>query len=212
MKTSYIIAGCSILFSAFMIIGCGGEKLQRPSSILSDAEKAQRQAQIDLPTVPSGGTVAGGVKHYICPNGHDGADAQGNCVICGAVLQHNQAFHDQPAQQPTQGAEPPQNAAGVWHYICPNGHDGGAGSAVACTQCGATLVHNTAYHNGAGGEPTDLTATPQPATPPAQEPPQNAAGVWHYICPNGHAGGGGGATPCPECGATLVHNPDYHNS
>ena len=174
MKTSYIIAGCSILFSAFMIIGCGGEKLQRPSSILSDAEKAQRQAQIDLPTVPSGGTVAGGVKHYICPNGHDGADAQGNCVICGAVLQHNQAFNDQPAQQP--------------------------------------LVHNTAYHNGAGGEPTDLTATPQPATPPAQEPPQNAAGVWHYICPNGHAGGGGGATPCPECGATLVHNQDYHNS
>ncbi len=49
-----------------------------------------------------------------------------------------------------------------------------------------------------------------PATPPA-EPPQNAQGVWHYTCPNGCAGGGGGATPCGSCGTTLVHNQAYHS-
>ncbi len=43
--------------------------------------------------------------------------------------------------------EPPQNANGVWHYTCPKGCDGGGGSAVACGKCGATLAHNTAYHN-----------------------------------------------------------------
>ncbi len=43
--------------------------------------------------------------------------------------------------------EPAQNASGVWHYTCSAGCAGGAGSAVACAGCGATLVHNSAYHN-----------------------------------------------------------------
>ncbi len=43
--------------------------------------------------------------------------------------------------------EPPQNSQGVWHYTCPKGCDGGGGSAVACSKCGTTLAHNTAYHN-----------------------------------------------------------------
>lgn len=66
-----------------------------------------------------------------------------------------------------------------------------------------------------GYQPTD----PAPAisntgiTPPAApgaEPPQNAQGVWHYTCPNGCAGGAGGASPCAGCGTTLVHNQAYH--
>jgi len=41
-------------------------------------------------------------------------------------------------------------------------------------------------------EGTDLNSNAQitPPTKPA-EPAQNAAGVWHYTCPNGCAGGGG---------------------
>ena len=127
-----------------------------------------------------------------------------------------------PATPPTQ--EPPQNAAGVWHYTCPNGCAGGGGSAAPCPKCGTTLAHNQAYHDGANT--TGNAVTPQnggnfttpplgsvnsnPPTPPTQEPPQNAKGVWHFTCPNGCAGGGGSTTPCPKCGTTLVHNQAYH--
>lgn len=129
------------------------------------------------------------------------------------------AVTPEPATTPP--VEPPQNAAGVWHYICPNGHAGGGGGATACPECGTTLEHNTAYHGNAADTDTptpaaDATAATTPPTPidpaatPPAEPAQNAAGVWHYICPNGHAGGGGGATACPECGTTLEHNTAYH--
>lgn len=42
------------------------------------------------------------------------------------------------------------------------------------------------------------------------EPAQNAAGVWHYTCPKGCAGGGGMASPCATCGTTMTHNTAYH--
>lgn len=143
------------------------------------------------------------------------------------------------ATTPPATAEPPQNAAGVWHYTCSNGCAGGAGSAVPCATCGTTLVHNTVYHSGGGAtQPNVVTntattsggtpvgsmtnpvingaataanpiATP-PSAPKAPEPPQNAAGVWHYTCSNGCAGGAGSATPCAGCGTTLVHNTVYH--
>lgn len=123
----------------------------------------------------------------------------------------------------TPAAEPPQNTAGVWHYTCPNGHTGGAGSAAPCAVCGTTLVHNTAYHNtSAPATPVGATTTagnattipPTTITPPVNqtpEPPQNAAGVWHYTCANGCAGGAGSATACAVCGSTLAHNTAYHN-
>ncbi len=116
-------------------------------------------------------------------------------------------------------AEPPQNSSGVWHYTCPNGCEGGAGSAVACAKCGTTLAHNTAYHANAGDSGSPLiqnagdAAVPQPITPaatPTPEPPQNAKGVWHYTCPSGCAGGAGSAVPCSKCGKTLAHNSAYH--
>jgi len=130
----------------------------------------------------------------------------------------------------TPGAEPPQNAEGVWHYTCPNGCEGGGGGATACTVCGTTLAHNTAYHastsvNSGATNPTTITspsAIPSPGNtlnptivpPPTQatpEPPQNAAGIWHYTCSNGCAGGAGSATACSACGSTLAHNTAYHN-
>lgn len=110
--------------------------------------------------------------------------------------------------------EPAQNADGVWHYTCPNGCEGGGGSAAPCSVCGATLAHNTLYHNNANAATTPAnptTPTPiTPPTPPTPEPAQNAAGVWHYTCGNGCAGGAGSAVACATCGGTLAHNPAYH--
>jgi len=119
-------------------------------------------------------------------------------------------------------AEPPQNAEGVWHYTCPKGCSGGGGSAAPCSQCGTTLTHNQAYHSGGGSNAApSITTQPitsgDPASPTItmpnvgkNEPPQNAAGVWHYTCPGGCAGGGGSAVACATCGKTLEHNKAYH--
>ncbi|MCU0347919.1 MAG: hypothetical protein MUC59_13345 [Saprospiraceae bacterium] len=121
----------------------------------------------------------------------------------------------------TPAAEPAQNAAGVWHYTCPKGCEGGAGSATACAKCGTTLAHNAAYHPA----PTQEASTPvdKPTVtslPPGmtqvespikkEEPAQNAKGVWHYTCSAGCAGGAGSATACAKCGKTLAHNQAYH--
>ncbi|MCC6725658.1 MAG: hypothetical protein IT258_14210 [Saprospiraceae bacterium] len=132
------------------------------------------------------------------------------------------------AQPAAAAAEPAQNAAGVWHYTCPKGCAGGAGSATACAKCGTTLAHNQAYHAGNNTTP----AMPQPIKPkeggndhagsvpagfiPVESPlknketAQNAKGVWHYTCPSGCAGGSGLAIACPKCGKTMVHNQAYH--
>ncbi|MEK7254953.1 MAG: hypothetical protein AAB316_09425 [Bacteroidota bacterium] len=135
-----------------------------------------------------------------------------------------------PGANPAQKApEPAQNAAGVWHYTCPKGCAGGAGSAAACAKCGTTLAHNAAYHPApnsnpaaaAGGvinasdlAPGSVTKTPvtvgDPATAKTAEPAQNAKGVWHYTCASGCAGGAGSATACAKCGKTLAHNTAYH--
>lgn len=119
-----------------------------------------------------------------------------------------------PATAPAATPEPAQNAAGVWHYTCSKGCAGGAATATACAKCGTTLSHNQAYHGaatpaGAAGAPGQTPTITMPNTK-QPEPPQNKAGVWHYVCPDGHAGGGGGATPCSKCSKTLVHNKAYH--
>lgn len=133
-----------------------------------------------------------------------------------------------PTATPPPTAEPAQNATGVWHYTCSKGCAGGAGSAIPCPKCGTALVHNQTYH----GTPNPGAAVNAPSTidpaisiPPSgaadkktitmpnagkNEPPQNAAGVWHYTCLAGCAGGSGAAAPCPTCGKTLEHNKAYH--
>lgn len=128
---------------------------------------------------------------------------------------------------PTTTPEPPQNAAGVWHYTCVNGCAGGAGAAGKCASCGGDLTHNTAYHDtpaGAGAGASPLTSITPPiantttspittttTTTTQTEPAQNAAGVWHYTCPNGCAGGAGDTAKCPGCGTMYTHNSAYHN-
>ncbi len=120
----------------------------------------------DLTTTSSSNS---GVQHYICPNNCEGSGGPGagTCPVCGSEYTHNQAYHSQQASTtptitttpnpPSSGAITPtitppaasgtgQNAAGVYHYTCSNGCEGGAASAVVCASCGATLVHNSAYH------------------------------------------------------------------
>jgi hypothetical protein len=150
--------------------------------------------------------------------GNDGYAARDAAV---ESLQQTAPAGDAAATPPTTTPEPAQNAAGVWHYTCPKGCEGGAGSAEACAKCGTTLVHNTAYHPPADATPTQTTPTnsattlPEgltPTTPPTQtpEPAQNAKGVWHYTCSAGCAGGAGSAVACAKCGKTLAHNQEYH--
>lgn len=112
--------------------------------------------------------TSGPVEHFKCPAGHvgGGADAAGKCSVCGAELEHNAAYHQQPSQtQPTDQSklqpeinpvntpattppktEPAQNAAGVFHYVCPDGHTGGSATMENCASCGKQLVHNDKYH------------------------------------------------------------------
>ena len=146
--------------------------------------------------------------HYVCPDRCvDGVlDYEGACPICGKTLQHNQAYHfnnDNPTETPAAdqllaprntAEDPPLSPNGIWHFICPNGHDGG-GEAGDCVQCGAGLVHNSMYH----------TDTENP-----DEPAQNENGVWHFVCEDGHEGGGGAPVTCDACGKVLMHNPEYH--
>lgn len=112
-----------------------------------------------------------------------------------------------PASAKPVTAEPAQNAEGVWHYTCKIGCPGGAGSATNCSNCKNRLVHNTAYHSSPSSVADSAPFANQPTTP---EPAQNAAGVWHYTCAKGCAGGAGAVTTCKTCGGTLAHNQGYH--
>ena len=159
------------------------------------------------------------VEHYICPNGHvgSGGTGAGSCSECGATLDHNTAYHNDPP--PTDQAavdltdSPELYNTNVEHYICPNGHEGSGGAgAGSCSNCGATLEHNAAYHNDPA--PTNLANQIDPNTassvPPVSSPP---LGVEHYICPNGHTGSGGAAQGiCAQCSAALLHNDAFHSN
>ncbi len=128
---------------------------------------ASTPATISQPVVSANSASA--VFHYICPNkcAGGGSEGQGKCPVCKTDLIHNDAFHNQPQQQPqinmqpqtnaiqlnnpnptppAPTAEAPQNAKGVWHYTCPKGCAGGGGQAIACTNCGTQLEHNQKYH------------------------------------------------------------------
>jgi len=140
--------------------------------------------------------------------------------IDGAVDLNQQAPAASPAAP---GAEPAQNSAGVWHYTCSNGCAGGAGAEGNCATCGNALAHNSTYHNNTGAPTPTPTPAPSPTTtetatsnitfsgdPANPEPAQNAAGVGHYTCSAGCAGGAGAAGTCASCGGALAHNSGYH--
>jgi len=60
-----------------------------------------------------------------------------------------------------------------------------------------------------GKNPTVVTV-PSADQAALAEPAQNAAGVWHYTCSKGCAGGAGSAIACTKCGTALTHNAGYH--
>ena len=118
-------------------------------------------------------------------------------------------------------------AGSVQHYICPKNCAGSGGAAAGtCPVCGSAYVHNQAYHAQSQNTPstsgdqtiqkvtfpgnTTTTTPPGNTTPPPPEPAQNAAGIWHYTCPKGCAGGAGIAGTCAACGGALAHNSAYH--
>ena len=146
------------LFATILILlvfaACG------PSAQDREVRESARQSLLDQNAslansapanqLPAAAAVNTSVSHYICPNNCEGSGgaSEGTCPVCNSAYVHNQDYHTTPAAAtPTTTPEPPQNAAGVWHYTCSNGCEGGAGSAIACATCGATLVHNTLYHN-----------------------------------------------------------------
>lgn len=112
-----------------------------------------------------------------------------------------------PAPATTQAAAPP---SGVKHYTCPKNCKGSGGDAAGtCPVCGTAYVHNQAFHGQEAATPAGATATP--VTPPPS-PAKNAAGVFHYTCSKGCAGGAGAAGKCATCGGDLAHNAAYHNN
>ncbi len=108
-------------------------------------------------------------------------------------------------------------AGGVQHYICPNNCAGSGGAEQGnCPVCGTAYLHNQAFHDQqasdqAAAMPVTPTTTTTTVPTPAPEPAQNAAGVWHYTCAKGCAGGSGTPGNCATCGQALAHNAAYHN-
>ena len=144
------------------------------SDVRKDARQSLGVQERDIPTseVPptlppqppsnvNAAAAAGGVSHYVCPNNCEGSggNTQMNCPVCNTQYVHNQAYHNQATNTTTTQTQPATttttstvtpsgpNAAGVWHYTCPMGCEGGSASQGACASCGQTLAHNQAYHN-----------------------------------------------------------------
>lgn len=147
-------------------------------------------------------------------------------IFCVSISCKNESktLRDQaPAPNTSITAPAATNTSGVvQHYICPKACAGSGGdSAGTCPVCGSAYQHNQAYHNQPQTstnsneglspiiqQPAGSTTTPAATT---AEPAQNDAGVWHYTCNNGCAGGAGSAIACASCGSTLAHNQAYHN-
>ena len=161
---------CTIALMASLVCFSCKDAPERPDPLLNENYQPSQPPATPVSTGTTNTNTGDVVYHYVCPNNCGGGDAAGSCPVCGAAYTHNQAWHNQPQnanpQTPTTPTnptittsgtppatpatpatpEPAQNAKGVWHYTCPNGCDGGAGSAIACAGCGATLSHNSLYH------------------------------------------------------------------
>ena len=161
-------------FIVFSFIACADEEKNTqndPVNMQSNELQTQPQSndpQLDIQSPQEVRDDNGNiVYHYICPDNCEGggSNLNGNCSVCGKKLAHNDLYHSYQQQtntppagmkqapagtQPSPNMTPPpaQNASGVWHYTCPNGCSGGAGSKGSCASCGTALTHNQAYHNG----------------------------------------------------------------
>jgi hypothetical protein len=202
---------CFILtIACFSLFSCGNKNSgsAAENDTVQSGEVHSEGNDVEGTWAPAG--EDGILYHYVCPDRCIGGvlDYEGVCPICGKKLQHNTAFHfnnNNPSETPAADMQkaprntvldPVQSPNGFWHFICPDGHDGGSGVEGKCATCGAELVHNPIYH-------TD--------TENADEPAQNEKGIWHFVCLNGHEGGAGAPVKCDTCGEIMVHNAEYHN-
>ncbi|GLR15516.1 heavy metal-binding domain-containing protein [Portibacter lacus] len=113
------------------------------------------------------------------------------------------------AQKAAQAAAASVASPSVLHYYCSTHPTKGGDAQGACPDCGQALVHNQAFHNTPA---TPGAATPGAITPnPVPAAATNAAGVYHYTCSNGCAGGAAAQANCAVCGNPLAHNQAYHN-
>jgi hypothetical protein len=152
----------------------------------------------------------------------DNTQSSGNTVTPEAISEQslNDTLSDAPVQpMSTEGnlQQANHSAAIVFHYICPNRCAGGGSEGQGkCPVCNADLVHNDAFHNQQqlpqqNMQKQTITTDPKINPPqPASDPPQNAKGIWHFICPKGCGGGAGQAMACSNCGTHLQHNQNYH--
>lgn len=83
-------------------------------------------------------------------------------------------------------------------------------STTAVAQSNESMINSITFAEGAKPQPRQQR--PKATPPKRNEPPQNAQGVWHFICPKGCTGGAGAAVPCKICGTSLMHNQAYHNT
>jgi hypothetical protein len=105
------------------------------------------------------------------------------------------------------------------HYTCPEFHPGSGGDAAGkCPVCGKDYVHNDVFHQLEGANATPAkTITVDPNQPSSGQPPiqinqstPTAGKGFHFVCPDGHAGGAEAQAKCATCGKDLVHNDGYH--
>lgn len=226
---SYYLLTFFALSIAFLLSACqnSSNTANQPKTVPTDAT-SNPFTNAPSATAPAANTADPGSfsatePHYKCPNScaGGGGPAAGNCPVCGTSMVHNQAYHNAAASTTTPPAfsNPEANAPAPAfnstepHYKCPNNCAGGHGPAKGnCPVCGTALAHNAAYHNNTPSAPTTPNVTiPGATTTTTASTGQNAAGVYHYTCSNGCAGGAAEGVACATCGATLVHNPAYHN-
>lgn len=184
------------ILSLFLFTQCSG-KPDRPDSVLNDTQKVYDGADLNTPSTvatppPSNEPPqnADGVWHYTCSNGcAGGAGGAQACATCGNMLVHNTVYH---SGGNAAAAGTPATAGGVNQISFDPNNPTSGNSTISFPNSGSTVTSNTV------------------APPSTPEPPQNAAGVWHYTCGNGCAGGAGSAIACAGCGGTLAHNTAYH--
>lgn len=158
IKTLVVLLFSSVIFFYACKDSTNSQKQEPLQPLEAVDTPPPASATTSTPATSEPAQNTGQVFHYTCSKGcAGGAASAGNCETCGSPLAHNQAFHSNASTEPiaapfytpttpTTTSNASNNSTGVFHYICGNGCEGGAGSAGNCSTCGGELSHNTAYH------------------------------------------------------------------
>lgn len=153
--------------------------LDQPVQQQQDIQQTDRPQTVNIPAGPDGV-----VHHYICSDLCEGGHSEtpGNCPVCNNPLAHNQAWHDQPAQQQQQQPQSQDGQDPRSQFDPMRGGDAPQGQ--------------------------QQMEAPQQVNIPAG--PDGV--VHHYICSDGCQGGHSESPGmCPVCNKQLSHNQAWHN-